>query len=525
MNREQTIDRLNQEPDPWDFIVIGGGATGLGTAVDAASRGYRTLLIEREDFAHGTSSRSTKLIHGGVRYLRQGNLSLVISALRERGRLHANAPHLVHRLGFVIPVYRWRDKPFYGIGLKLYDRLAGKLSLGSSQTLSKREAQKRLPNLETKGLTGGILYYDAQFDDARLAVNLAQTAAEHGAAVLNQAEVTGFIHEGGQVAGVLLRDRETGNELEVRGKAVVNATGVFTDSVRLLDNAKAEPLLVFSRGSHLVLPRKFLSGPDALMVPKTADGRVLFAIPWHDRVIVGTTDVPVPSADREPAPRKDELQFLLEHAAKYLQTDPQTGDVLSVFSGLRPLISRKGGHGTAGLSRDHTIVVSPTRLLTVTGGKWTTYRKMAEDVVNRGEQVAGFSSRRCPTAHLPLHGGAFEETPSGPLAVYGTDSPAIEALKKEFPDLAETIHPRLPISKAEIVWAARHEMARTVYDVLARRTRSLILDAAASMDAAPEVARLVAKEINRDDSSWQQEQVASFQRIAATHLIENQWQV
>ena len=520
MNRDNTIQRLRRETAPWDIIIIGGGATGLGAAADAASRGYRTLLVEGRDFAQGTSSRSTKLVHGGVRYLRQGNVSLVMAALRERGRLHANAPHLVRRLGFVIPAYHWRDKPFYGVGLKVYDRLAGKLGLGRSQTLSRNDTLERLPNLEAKGLRGGILYYDAQFDDARLAINLARTADQHGAAVLNRAEVTGFIHENGRLSGVRVRDREADDEFEIRGKGIVNAGGIFADTVRRLEDPRAEPMLVFSRGSHLVLPREFLPGEHALMVPKTDDGRVLFALPWRDRILVGTTDVPAPRVEREPAPQGDELRFLLEHAAKYLRHDPVDSDVLSVFSGLRPLVSRGAGSGTAALSRDHTIAVSGTGLVTITGGKWTTYRQMAEDVIDRTETVAGFKHRPCVTAHLPLHGAPSGEAPDGPLAAYGADAPSIEALGGETPELAGKLHPELPIIKAEIVWAARHEMARTVYDVLARRTRALVLNARASIEAAPETARLLAAETGRDDA-WQRTQVAAFRKIAANSLVES----
>ena len=520
MNRDDTMQRLRRETAPWDIIIIGGGATGLGAAADAASRGYRTLLVEGRDFAQGTSSRSTKLVHGGVRYLRQGNISLVMAALRERGRLHANAPHLVRRLGFVIPAYHWRDKPFYGVGLKVYDRLAGKLGLGRSQTLSRNDTLERLPTLEAKGLRGGILYYDAQFDDARLAITLARTADEHGAAVLNRAEVTGFIHENGRLSGVRVRDREAEEELEIRGKGIINAGGIFSDTVRSLEDPRAEPMLVFSRGSHLVLPREFLPGEHALMVPKTADGRVLFALPWRDRILVGTTDVPAPEIEREPAPQEDELRFLLQHAAKYLRHDPTASDVLSVFSGLRPLVSRRRGSGTAALSRDHTIAVSGTGLVTITGGKWTTYRQMAEEVIDRAETVAGFEHRPCVTAYLPLHGASSRKDTDGLLAAYGADAPSLEALGRESPELAAKLHPELPILKAEIVWAARHEMARTVYDVLARRTRALVLNARASIEAAPEAARLLADEIRRD-GAWQKAQVEGFRQIAASSLVEN----
>ncbi len=522
MNRQHGIDQIRAAAEPWDFIIIGGGATGLGTAVDAAARGHRTLLVERDDFAKGTSSRSTKLLHGGVRYLKQGNLSLVYDALRERSLACRNAPHLAGELGFVIPAYSWREKAFYGVGMEVYDRMSGKLSLGRSRWLSREETFKRLPTLRDNGVRGGILYYDGQFDDARFAVNLAQTAVEKGAVLLNYVEAAGLVVENGRVAGTRLRDRENGNEFEVRAKCVINATGVFCDAVRAMETPGARPILVASQGTHLVLPREFLTGNDALMVPKTADGRVLFALPWHDKVVVGTTDIPVNSISPEPRPLREEYDFLMEHAAKYLNQAPRPSDVLSMFSGLRPLVSPGEGKKTAAISRDHTILVSDGGMVTVTGGKWTTYRKMADDVVNKAAETAGLDRRECPTRDLRLHG--WTEKPgiaNGKISpVYGSDTPALRELAREMPQGEEPLHPRLSTLKAEVVWAARKEMARTVEDVLARRTRSLLLDARASMEAAPETARLLAEELNRDDK-WREDQVRQYRALAEGYLPDD----
>lgn len=493
------------------MAIVGGGATGLGAAVDAASRGHSVLLVEQADFAKGTSSRSTKLVHGGVRYLRQGNISLVFEALRERGLLCRNAPHLVHDLAFVIPSYHWWEGPFYGIGLKVYDGLAGRLGLEPSRFLAREDVLQLLPTIETEHLTGGIMYHDGQFDDARLAVNLAQTAVEQGAVVINYMACTGLIKENGHVCGLRLRDVEDGGEYEVKARCVINATGVFADALRRADDAAAPPLLRPSQGVHLVLPRDFLPGDTAIMIPKTDDGRVLFAVPWHDRTIIGTTDTPVAKAELEPRALPEEVEFLLQHAARYLTRDPLPPDVLSVFAGLRPLVNASQG-STAALSRDHCIEVTGSGLLTITGGKWTTYRRMAEDVVDHAEFIAGLPSRPCRTQELAVH-GAGEPGTDGSLKTYGSDAAAIEALA-----LPALIHPRLPLTEAEVCWHVRHEMARTVEDVLARRSRCLLLDARASSQAAPEVARLISHELGRD-AAWQQQQVQAYQALAAGYVL------
>ena len=518
MQRESVLARLQGGAEEYDFIVIGGGASGLGTAVDAAARGYRVALIEQADFAKGTSSRSTKLAHGGVRYLKQGDIALVRSALRERGLMQRNAPHLVHTLAFVIPNYSWWDRSFYAVGMAVYERLAGKLSLGRSEQLTRAETMEHLPTVESKGLAGGVLYYDGQFDDSRLAINLAQTAAEHGAAVVNYCTCVGLIKEQGRVAGVRARDVESGAEFELRARAVINATGVFVDEIRRFDEPAAAPLVAVSQGVHLVLPRRFLPGSSALMVPKTADGRVLFAIPWHDRLVVGTTDTPGVVAALEPRAQEAEIQFILEHARRYLAVDPEERDVLSVFTGLRPLVSRGGGGNTAALSRDHTIAVSASALLTITGGKWTTYRKMAEDVVDHAERVAGLPHRVCGTQELSIHGAVNPDSVPAALRVYGTDAVKITQLVRDDPALGAPLHPAFSFLQAEVVWHARHEMARTVEDVLARRARALVLDARASIAAAPIVARLLARELRRDEA-WVEKQIRAYTELARGWLL------
>ncbi|GIV98083.1 MAG: glycerol-3-phosphate dehydrogenase [Herpetosiphonaceae bacterium] len=518
MDRPDLLTQV-RETSQWDVIIIGGGATGLGTAVDAASRGYRTLLLEGHDFAKGTSSRSTKLVHGGVRYLAQGNISLVREALHERGLLHRNAPHLTRAIPFVIPAYRWYDRPYYGLGLKVYDLLAGRLGIGSTKIISREGALSLVPTLEPTNLRGGIVYYDGQFDDARLAITLLRTIFGLGGIALNYMPVTGFLKQSGRISGVMARDVETDEEFTVTGRVVINATGVFVDDLRRLDDPQSAPMLAVSQGSHLVLDRSFLPGDSAMLIPRTEDGRVLFVIPWHNRALVGTTDIPLRSVSLEPHPMEDEIEFLLSHTARYLSKDPHPGDILSMFAGLRPLVRGGDDQSTAALSRDHTIVVASSGLVTITGGKWTTYRRMAEDTINRAAEVAGLPIRPSPTKTLKLHGWEPEPAPE-PLGVYGSDMPLLRKLMEEQPGLDRPLHPRLPYLAGEIVWAARHELARTVEDVLSRRTRALLLDARASQEAAPLAAELLGRELGRDHV-WQQEQVEQFSLLARRYVLDS----
>ena len=518
MNRDEAIGRLAQRRRPWDMIVIGGGATGLGIALDAATRGYNTLLLERDDFAQATSSRSTKLLHGGVRYLRQGNLKLVRGALRERTRVLANAPHLSSEQPFIIPAYKRGESLYYGFGLGLYERLAGRASLGRSQRLSAAETRRELPTLRTAHLRGGVLYHDGQFDDARLAICLAQSAWDHGATLINYSQVTGLLRVDGPgtpVSGVVARDRETGAEHEIPARVVVNATGVFCDSIRRMAEPGAAAWVAPSQGAHIVLDGRFLPGCNALMVPKTDDGRVLFIIPWQNRLLVGTTDVPVEDADTEPRAQPTEIDFLLEHAGRYLQETPRRKDVLSVFAGLRPLVRAGSGRSTSALARDH-LLREESGLVSITGGKWTTYREMAEQAVDVAARVAQLPGRPCRTVDLPLHGATADFVPT-PLRTYGSDAGAVQALAQARAEWAAPLHPRLPYLGAEVEWAARHDMARSVQDVLARRTRALLLDARASIEAAPLVAALLAGALGRD-AAWQAREVTAFTEFARAYL-------
>ena len=516
--RNEILKQLGSGLQPWDVLVIGGGATGLGAAVEAASRGYRTLLVERSDFASETSSRSTKLVHGGVRYLEQMNLTLVLDALRERGHMLRNAPHLVHDLSFIVPAYSYFSLPYYGLGLKIYERLSGKLSMGRSELLSRAAALEKLPGVRSQGLRGGILYHDGQFDDARYAIALLRTLQDLGGVAINYVEATGLVERGGKVVGIHARDREDGAEFELEARVVVNAAGVHVERFINPDARPHNPLLAVSQGSHFVLPRSFLPGDTALMIPKTADGRVLFAIPWHGALIVGTTDVPVEGKSPEPRALPEEKSFLREHIARYLGRAPLPEEILSVFSGLRPLV-RKGHAKTSKLSRDHTILVSPTGLVTVTGGKWTTYRRMGQDAIDRAAQVAALPGSPSRTLELKLHGWTPEPTKAASPweSVYGSELPALEALSRQEPGLDAPVHPRLPFRLREVVWAARYEMARTVEDVLARRTRALFLDARAAMEAAPAVADLLARELGRGDG-WKAKDLKGFLETARGYL-------
>jgi glycerol-3-phosphate dehydrogenase len=518
MNRNEMISRIKHADGPWDFIIIGGGATGLACAMEAASRGYQILLLEQDDFCKGTSSRSTKLVHGGVRYLQQGNVSLVLEALKERGLLRKNAPHLVHNLPFIVPNYDWWEGPFYGIGLKLYDMLSGKHGFGHSKFLSKEKTLEYLPTIESKGLKGGVVYHDGQFDDSRLAINMAQTAVDQSATVVNYVKVVGIFKEMDLVSGVMAKDMETGEEFEIRAKGIINATGVFTDSILKMDNPDAENMITLSQGVHLVLDKSFLPGQSAIMVPHTTDGRVLFATPWHDKVIVGTTDTPVKDVLLEPRPLPEEIDFLLSHAAKYLTKDPKTSDVQSIFAGLRPLVSHGAGGSTSAISRDHTIYISRSGLVTITGGKWTTCRKMAEDTIDHAAPVANLDDKPSVTVNLPIHGYHNKPEKFGDLAIYGADAQFIKDMVLTHPEYSEKLHPHFKTIVGEVVWAVRNEMARTVEDFLSRRTRALLLDAKASMEMAPQVARIMANEFGKDEA-WIEKQIDDYRKLAREYLI------
>lgn len=521
MIRENTINEL-KSVKKWDFIIIGGGASGLGTALDAATRGFKTLLVESHDFAKGTSSRSTKLVHGGVRYLAQGDVGLVKEALHERGLLAKNAAHLFKNQSFVIPNYSWWGGPFYTIGLFMYDLLAGSLSLGRTKYINKNKTAEKLPTIEQNGLSSGVVYQDGQFDDARLAVNMAQTIAEQGGSVINYAKVTGLLKENNKIVGVKLKDLLENKEYELKSQVVINATGVFTNDILNMDNPNHGKFVVPSQGIHLVLDRSFLPSNDALMIPKTSDGRVLFAVPWHNVVVVGTTDTLVEKESFEPQALEKEINFVLETACRYLTKKPTRKDVLSVFAGLRPLAAPKGDSTkTKEVSRSHKVITSESGLVTITGGKWTTYRKMAEDTVDAALKLHNIEFRGCKTEKLPIHGNipAEKVDMTNHLYVYGSDISEIEKIWKQDPSTAQKIHPNHPYTVAEVIWAARKEMAQSVEDVLSRRVRMLFVDARASIEAAPKVAEILAKELKKDNI-WAEYQTKEFIKIAKNYILE-----
>lgn len=516
MNRQEFLQDVAGNTD-FDIIVIGGGATGLGIALEAATRGYRTLLLEQSDFAKSTSSKSTKLVHGGVRYLAQGNIKLVREASVERGYLLRNAPHLVRNIEFVIPVYSTFNQIKFTIGLTLYDWISGTLSLGSSYFISKTETLEKLPNIKTEGLAGGVVYHDGQFDDARLALNLAQTIADHGGIALNYMQVTRLTKDGaGKLNGVHCTDTLTDKQYALRAKAIVNATGVFVDDIMQMDEPGAGKTIAVSQGVHLVVDTKFNPSPVALMIPETSDGRVLFAVPWHNKLVIGTTDTPVANASLEPVALEKEIEFILSTASNYLLQAPERKDVLSVFAGLRPLAAPTQQQATKELSRSHKIMVSPSQLFTMIGGKWTTYRRMGEDMLNRMEKDLQWHPTISKTQHLKIHGYTEAIHDADPFYFYGSDAPMV---KNKMQQHNECISETLGLYKAQVEWAVTNEMAVTVEDVLSRRTRCLLLDAAASLKVAPKVARIMATLLEKDEK-WVTTQIHQFNTIANGYLLK-----
>jgi glycerol-3-phosphate dehydrogenase len=520
--RDQLISML-AERRPCDIAIVGGGATGLGVALDAAARGFRVVLVESHDFAKGTSSRATKLVHGGVRYLAQGNISLVREALHERTTLLNNAPHLAQPLPFIMPSYQWWETPFYGIGLKLYDALAGKAGLGKTEFLSRDETLGYLPTARPQGLKGGVKYWDGQFNDARLALALARTAASRGALLVNYCRAVDLLYEGGKIAGLVCEDTQTGQQYRINSRCVVNAAGVWVDELRQKDGQAQggdgrhpTPALVApSQGVHMVVEREFLGGEVALMVPKTADGRVLFAVPWLGKVILGTTDTPRHDLAREPLPFKEEIDFILRESARYLRRAPERADVKSVWVGLRPLVKPQhdDGDNTKGISREHTVLVSPSGLVTVTGGKWTTYRAMAEDVLDKCAQESLIENRaKGVTTHLKLIGAHI----SGPqvqsicrppgLHSYGDEQAAVLAMPGAQMRLCDGL------TEGMVRFAARYEYAIKVEDVLARRSRLLFLDARLAGTLATRVGAILREETGLEP------EVAAFEALARHYV-------
>lgn len=517
LNRNAFVNVLKTKQH-WDVVIIGGGATGLGIAVDAASRGYATLLLEQSDFAKGTSSRSTKLVHGGVRYLAQGDIKLVYDALHERGLLQQNAPHLVKKQAFIIPCYSFFSKLKYLVGLKMYDWLSGRYSFGKSKILSKKEVEKLVPAINGKSLVGGVEYFDGQFDDARLAINLAQTSAEYGGVLLNYFQVTGLQKKNGMVSGVTAVDKETNENYTIHAKVVINATGVFVDDVLKMDVPEKRPLVRPSQGIHLVVDQSFLASNSALMIPKTADGRVLFAVPWHNHVLLGTTDTPLDQHSLEPVALQKEIDFILNTVKHYLAKPPAEKDVLSIFAGLRPLAApQKETGSTKEISRDHKLLISDSGLVTITGGKWTTYRKMAEETVNKAIAVGELMPVECKTKGIRIHGWS-NAVPENEMSVYGSDAAEIQSMIQRNPALGKRLLKAFAFTEAEVVWAVEKEMARTVEDVLARRLRLLFLNAEAALSIAPKVASIMALMLDKNED-WEKRQVEEFNKVADHYLI------
>jgi glycerol-3-phosphate dehydrogenase len=519
MNRSSFIQNLqDQQSSQWDIIVIGGGATGLGIAFDAATRGYKTLLLEQSDFSKGTSSRSTKLVHGGVRYLAQGDILLVTEALHERGIMMKNAPHITANQEFVIPLYSLRDVLLYYVGLKFYDILAGRLSMGKSYFIGRTDALSRLPLLKPEGLRGGIVYHDGQFDDSRMAVTLAEGCAGSGGTVLNYFRVNSLLKsEKKKITGVLAKDLVSGKEYIFNGRLVINATGVFADEIHRMDDPSSKPTIRPSQGVHIVLDYSFLRSSSAVMIPKTDDGRVLFAIPWYGKVVVGTTDTPLDTVGLEPKALDEEISFILKTAGSYLTKAPKREDVLCIFAGLRPLAANPDNPAaTKEVSRRHKITLSHSGLLSIIGGKWTSYRRMAEETIDKAIKAGLLENRKCHTRNLKFYGNGMI-VKSERLKIYGTGAVEIEKMIEDQPSLGVPLSPKLPYTAAEIIWICRKEMPQTIEDVLARRTRALFLDARASVEIAPGVARLMAKEFGFD-RSWQDKQLNDYKSIITNYL-------
>ena len=515
MNRADSIIKLNKVLQ-WDIVIIGGGASGLGIALDASKRGYKTLLLEKYDFGKGTSSRSTKLIHGGVRYLQNGDITLVIESLKERGILKRNAPHLVQDLSFVIPTYDWWASPFYGIGMKIYDMMAGKLGLGKSEIISKQETEKLIPNVNKKGLRGGVIYHDGQFDDSRMAITLALSADSKKTALLNYCNVEGLIKKDGEIKGLNFTDSINSKKYQIKSKVVINATGVFAEEIIRMDQPKIEKMIQPSQGVHIVLERRFLKSKHAILIPQTSDGRVLFAVPWKNYVVVGTTDTQVKKASEEPKALKEEVDFILKNAGKYMSVKPKKDDIKSVFAGLRPLAATSNKQSTKEVSRSHKIDISPSGLISVLGGKWTTYRKIAEDAINTAISINKLKKKKCKTERTKLFGFKRNVSWSDPMHVYGSLKKTVESLGgiNDNKSLSKNFY----ISNNIIEWSIIHEMALTVEDILARRTRCVFLDSKESQRIAPIVAQKMADVLGEDDK-WIDAELKKFNKLIKNYIV------
>ena len=515
MNRNDSLNKL-EKINLWDITIIGGGASGLGIAVDASKRGYKTLLLEQYDFGKGTSSRSTKLIHGGVRYLQNGDITLVIESLKERGILKRNAPHLVRDLSFVIPSYDWWSSPFYGVGMKIYDMMAGSLGLGKSLIISKDETLKLIPNVNKKGLRGGVIYHDGQFDDSRMAISLALTANSKKTSLLNYCNVETLIKENDEIIGVEFFDQVNSKKIKVKSKVIINATGVFAEEIIRMDQPNIEKMIQPSQGVHIVIEKKFLKSKHAILIPQTSDGRVLFAVPWKEYVVVGTTDTQVKFSSEEPKALSEEIDFILKNASKYMSLKPNRSDIKSVFAGLRPLAASSKSKSTKEVSRSHKIDIAPSGLISVLGGKWTTYRKIAEDAINAAISIKKIKSKKCKTQKTKLFGYKKNVDWSDPMHVYGSLKNKVESLGKSNDNIS--LSNKFHITNNIIEWSIIHEMAITLEDVLARRTRCIFLNAEESKRIAPLVAKKMAQVLDKDDK-WIEIELKKFNKLIQNYRV------
>ncbi|WP_299780033.1 glycerol-3-phosphate dehydrogenase/oxidase [uncultured Formosa sp.] len=519
MNRKTMIDKLRSSSETYDFVIIGGGATGIGIALEASARGYSVALLEKSDFTKSTSSKSTKLMHGGVRYLAQGDIGLVREAVVERGLMLKNAPHITKSQSFIIPTHGLYDEILYTVGLTFYDLLAGKLSLGRSKRISKAKTLKRISLINPDKISAGVVYYDGQFDDSRMAINVLQSSVEMGALVVNYCAVDNLTKDSnGKITGVKVHDETDGTQFEIKGKQIVNATGVFADDILQMDAPGTEKTIAPSQGVHLILDKSFLPGDDAITIPKTDDGRVLFLVPWHNRVIVGTTDTPLKKESLEPVALEEEIGFILSTAGRYLTKAPKRSDVLSVFAGLRPLAAPKSeGSKTKEISRSHKIYTSDSGLLTIVGGKWTTFRRMGQDLVDKAEHNHEWKHIPTKTKHLKIHGYKTNPDYNDPLYFYGSDKDDLLELSKQN-GWNTSLSDSMGVIEAQVIWAVRNEMALNVEDFLARRVRCQLLNAKESIKMAPKVAKIMAEELGKDDA-WQTKQVADYIQVTSNYIL------
>ncbi len=502
----------------YDIIIIGGGATGSGIALDASYRGFKTLLLEKNDFSEGTSSRSTKLVHGGVRYLEAAfkkldinQFNLVKEGLKERSRLLKNAPHLCSRLTLVTPMYKLWELPYMFAGLTMYDLISGKRGLGRSSIVFKNKMISDFPSIKKKGLVGGVKYYDGSFNDARLNISLLQSAKKYNCDCKNYHEVNGFIYKDKKISGLRVKDSINDKEFEVHAPIIINATGAFSDEVRLLDDKNTKKLLDISSGIHIVLDKKYLPSKEGLMIPKTQDGRVLFILPWMGKCLVGTTDEPTKLSGHPEVAEKD-IEYILKHLEIYFDLKIDKKEILSSWSGIRPLVAVDKNASTSSIVREHLIVKSNSGLVSIIGGKWTTYRKMAEEVVDYVISEYDLEKKECGTKKLKLVGSENftkelkvdsldEETSKHLICMYGDKADEVPKCVSKI----KKLHPRYSYINAEVVYSIREEFVKKPIDFLVRRSNIALIDIEVAKEMLDTVLDIMQKELNWDDEKVQNE--------------------